>query len=94
MLPYDGIHTFDVITLKTDQGIYIYRVPKDEYWASIPETHQLFTMEDYAYHLESEHQFLNVKLQPSASATAPEETESAPTPLPHCRPYSPAHPHA
>lgn len=82
MLPYDGIHTFDVITLKTDQGIYIYRVPKDEYWASIPETHQLFTMEDYAYHLESEHQFLNVKLQPSASATAPEETESAPTPSP------------
>lgn len=79
---YDGIPTFDVITLKTDQGIYIYRVPKDEYWASIPETHQLFTMEDYAYHLEFEHQFLNVKLQPSASATAPEETESAPTPSP------------
>lgn len=79
---YDGIPAFDVITLKTDQGIYIYRVPKDEYWASIPETHQLFTMEDYAYHLESEHQFLNVKLQPSASATAPDETESAPTPSP------------
>lgn len=79
---YDGIPVFDVITLKTDQGIYIYRVPKDEYWANIPETHQLFTLEEYIYHLEFEHRFLNLILQPSASPTDENTPEATPEPSP------------
>lgn len=79
---YDGIPAFDVITLKTDQGIYIYRVPKDEYWANIPETHQLFTLEEYIYHLEFEHRFLNLIIQPSASPTDENTPEATPEPSP------------
>lgn len=79
---YDSIPAFDVITLKTDQGIYIYRVPKDEYWANIPETHQLFTLEEYIYHLEFEHLFLNVIIQPSASPTDENTPEATPEPSP------------
>lgn len=79
---YDSIPAFDVITLKTDQGIYIYRVPKDEYWANIPETHQLFTLEEYIYHLEFEHRFLNLILQPSASPTDENTPEATPEPSP------------
>ena len=82
MLPSDGIPVFDVITLKTDQGIYIYRVPKDEYWANIPETHQLFTLEEYIYHLEFEHRFLNLIIQPSASPTDENTPEATPEPSP------------
>lgn len=79
---YDGIPAFDVITLKTDQGLYVYRVPKDEYWANIPETHQLFTLEEYIYHLEFEHRFLNLILQPSASPPAENTPEATPEPSP------------
>ena len=88
---YDGIPAFDVITLKTDQGIYIYRVPKDEYWANIPETHQLFTLEEYIYHLEFEHRFLNLILQPSASPTDENTPEATlePSPSPERTPRTP-----
>lgn len=91
MLPSDGIPVFDVITLKTDQGIYIYRVPKDEYWANIPETHQLFTLEEYIYHLEFEHRFLNLIIQPSASPTDENTPEATlePSPSPERTPRTP-----
>ena len=88
---YDSIPVFDVITLKTDQGIYIYRVPKDEYWANIPETHQLFTLEEYIYHLEFEHRFLNLIIQPSASPTDENTPEATlePSPSPERTPRTP-----
>ena len=74
--------TFTVLQLKTDKGPYVYRVPEDEYWGGIGETHELFTMEEYLMRLayEKENAFLEVKPTPTPTpAPAPSPTLS-PTP--------------
>lgn len=76
--------TFTVLQLKTDKGPYVYRVPEDEYWGGIAETHELFTMEEYLMRLayEKENAFLEVESTPTPTPTptpAPSPTLS-PTP--------------
>ena len=73
--------TFTVLQLKTDKGPYVYRVPEDEYWGGIGETHELFTMEEYLMRLayEKENAFLEVKPTPTPTPTPTPAPAPSPT---------------
>lgn len=76
--------TFTVLQLKTDKGPYVYRVPEDEYWGEIGETHELFTMEEYLMRLayEKENAFLEVESTPTPTPTPTPAPTPAPSPTP------------
>lgn len=76
--------TFTVLQLKTDKGPYVYRVPEDEYWGGIGETHELFTMEEYLMRLayEKENAFLKVESTPTPTPTPTPAPSPTPSPTP------------